>query len=54
MQDIVPWTILRFMGGSCDEILQVAEHWRMGTCSSGPSFMIAVHGGLGKFYPNVE
>ena len=43
-------TILRFMGGSCDEILQAAEHWRMGTCSPGQGSMAAVHEGLCFFF----
>ena len=36
--------VLRFMGGSCDEILEVAENWTMGSCSPGQSSMAAVPG----------
>ena len=46
-------TILGFLEVSCDEILQVREHW-MGSCSPGQSSMAAVHGGLCQFYANVE
>ena len=32
-------TIYRFMRNSCDEILQGAEHWRMGSCNPRQSSM---------------
>ena len=43
-------TIVRFRGESSDEILQVAEHWEIGSCSPGQSSMAAVRGGFSQFY----
>ena len=33
---------------------QVAEHWRVGSCSPGQNSLVAVHGGYCHFYAYVK